>query len=272
MLSRVAHIRLASEEAQRQVHASMPWGYKVANLLFRVRVASDAQAFGKLIYGMFLLHGVVGMPPVPKMPESVRQIDRLPRDYGLDFGKKAWSYLLRTFKGEDAAQEIMSVVSMEALQDKTMWARTPGMELKSAESYIMTRLKMRGINLMRGRKYRNRDHDSLDGAPSDDEEATALIDKLEGGSAWGQLGEAINSSDMGEIEQQLSRAFRKIDPAFAADVDQYLKLVIDGYSDRQILTNQMLPSTKVKPILESNWSKRYRPVIKDVLEDVLLGA
>jgi hypothetical protein len=271
MLSRVAHIRLASEEVQRQVHASMPWGYKVANLLFRVRVASDAQAFGKLIYGMFLLHGVVGMPPVPKMPESIRQIDRLPRDYGLAFGKKAWSYLLRAFKTEEAAQEIMSIVSMEALQDKSMWSKTPGMELKSAESYILTRLKMRGINLMKGRKYRN--HDSLDAAPSDEEETTALIDKVvDSGSAWGQLGEAINSSDMEEIEQQLSRAFRKIDPDFAADVDQYLKLVIDGYSDRQILINQMLPSTKVKPILESNWSKRYRPVIKDVLEDVLLGA
>lgn len=260
-----------------------PFRSRLASYVFRLRYANE-NGFGKFSYAMFLLHGVTGMPEVPEKVQALlsgitgtvrdtalRNVVRLlPPAYGKDFGKLAYGVARKMVKNPEDAEDLLGIVSAEMLSNKAMWNATEGKDLGQARSYILRLINMRGINMLKSKKMKTMD--SLDG-DSNDEDAGALIDRVfDQGAAGSQLSSVINDSDMEEIEQTLSREFRKIDPAFAEDVELYLQLLVDGHTDRQILVNQMLPSLKVKPILESNWSKRYRPVIKDVLEDVLLGS
>lgn len=256
---------------------------RLASYVFRLRYANE-NGFGRFTYAMFLIHGVVGMPEVPEKVQAalsnigsgpvrdttLRNVVRLlPTSYGKDFGKLAYGVARKMVKNPEDAEDLLGIVSAEMLSNKAMWASTEGKTLSQARSYILRLINMRGINLLKSKKIRSTD--SLDG-DSNDEDAGALIDRVfDQGANGAQLSAIINDSDMEEIEQTLSREFRRINPAFAEDVGLYLQLLVDGHSDRQILVNQMLPSLKVTPIQEANWSKRYRPVIKDVLEDVLLG-
>lgn len=260
-----------------------PFRNRFASYIFRLRYANE-NGFGRFAYAMFLLHGVLEMPEVPEKVQAVlsgmgtgpvrdttlRNVVRLlPTSYGKDFGKLAYGVARKMVKTPEDAEDLLGIVSAEMLSNKAMWNATEGKTLGQARSYILRLINMRGINLLKSKKIRNMD--SLDG-DSNDEDAGALIDRVfDQGANGAQLSSIINDSDMEEIEQTLSREFRRINPAFAEDVGLYLQLLVDGHSDRQILVNQMLPSLKVAPIQEANWSKRYRPVIKDVLEDVLLG-
>lgn len=257
---------------------------RLASYVFRLRYANE-NGFGRFAYAMFLIHGVVGMPEVPEKVQAalsnmgsgpvrdttLRNVVRLlPTSYGKDFGKLAYGVARKMMKTEEDAEDLLGIVSAEMLSNRAMWNQTEGKTLSQARSYVLKLVQMRGLNLLKSKKIRNMD--TLDG-DSNNEEAVALIDKVfDQGASGAQLSSVINDSDMEEIEHTLEREFRRIDPGFANDIGLYLQLLVDGHSDRQILINQMLPSLKVKPIQEANWSKRYRPVIKDVLEDVLLGS
>ena len=64
---------------------SVPWETRLASVLFNVRFAADPATFGNLAYGVFHILGVEGLPRTPVVPTTVREIDRLPNDYGLEW-------------------------------------------------------------------------------------------------------------------------------------------------------------------------------------------
>jgi hypothetical protein len=248
---------------RRKVFASLPWGYRLANLLIKL-ARSDTDGWAQTVYGLFLMYGVTDMPPINgqpaelSTPATTNEIRRkLPSNYGSDFGGAAYGKVLKVLGNMlDAVPEVMQDVVLELMQPNTTLAKgLKGKPLGEARAIIMTTLGNRALNRIRGVKR----EESL----TDDEG----LEKVIKDQSYQQLGEVIPERVIKLIERDLARS---VNPKLYKDLPLYFKLLVDGYEDSEILKNKMLPFLESWGPYEHkqyvNWQNTYKSKIKKVLE------
>jgi hypothetical protein len=233
----------ASQDLKRRVHSSLPWGLRLAKVLFYLRVgAVDSESFGRIAYGLFLLYGVTDMPPAPFQPRNTREVgDPRLRGYGREFGRKAVGYAQRFSRGRmDPVEEILAYVSLRLLSS-SFREGVSGKPLGEAERYVMMMIKHQAMDQLRGEQRRR----------TEEEVAKALEDQVPQGGLEGLIPETEQEAIIRKLETQA-----RGDP----DLPEYFRLLLDGYSTNQILTQKMLPSLPNKKDVY-----RYHDIVRNVL-------
>lgn len=258
----------AAHELRREIYASLPWGFRVAELL--VKLAGHTDDFGRVAYGLFLMAGVTGMPTInghpPEVfePESVQDIPhRIPRGYGREFGAKVYRTLLKNFGGYvDIVEDIMSAGMLKVLnKENEFFSDLRGLPLARAEQILIVRLIRLGKDMVR--KF-DTQHGRLKSKPVDDE-GRDVIETIEDPNSWADLGEMIPERVIDNIQKDLAA---KINPKVLPDLPLYFKLLMEGYTDAEILRDRMLPFLQGsdKVMTQGNWVTTYKNKIKDVME------
>lgn len=244
----------------RSKFASLPYGTRVAHILFQFRVGSDANLFGRMVYGLFHVWGVEGLPPLPNPPKSLVQISRVPRGYGLDFGKSVYGYLFSRLRDRDKVEEVLSEFLTVKIMDKQhkLADKFKGMPLAEAEKVVMVAVKRYLVDTYRSE---NRREDS-----PDDKDISDVQHILETPGGGGDLGEVLPPAELDQVVREVQRLISPRNPEIARDIPLYFDHLMDGYKDSEIINNKMLPSLEAKPISQQAWSKGYKEVIKKVLD------
>jgi hypothetical protein len=247
-------------DLRRRVYASLPWGFRLANLL--MRVSSNTDAFGRVAYGLFLMAGVTelpsidGKPPEVFEPDTFRDIDKfLPREYGKAYGEKVYRALLKSFRNPSFVEDIMSmglIKVMDAISNKggTLLSHLRWKTKAEAENFLLRMMINMGIDVTR------RENKSLSIV---DEEGEDRI--IEDPQAFKQLEDLLPEKEMAQIKHELE----KIDERLAPDIDLYFDLLLEGYKDSVIVRDKMLPFLQERQMTQSNWSRTYKERIKEVL-------
>ena len=178
----------AAQALQRRVYATLPWGYRVAAFLFELRYASDPEAFGRLAYGVFLMNGVTGLPEAPFVPTNAKEIDKLPRGYGQEFGIAARNLARRFFADEDRVDELLASLSVALLSNATLHRGIARKPLGEARSYVFGMVANLARDMLRSQKVRR--HEVLDDVIADP-------------SSWASLANLIPESEQESIQEEL---------------------------------------------------------------------
>lgn len=253
----------AARDLRAKVAATLPWGQRVARVLHQVRFATEPAEFGQAMYGLFLLYGVIEMPPAPFIPKNTREITRL-KGYGREFGKRAFGTVFRFIKSDprvrgqgtitrdDIIQDILSRVFLKLYSDTSLESKLRGQTLSYAEHYTLSAVKNETIDALRREKTRA--HDSID-------------DIVEQPEAWDNLGDLLPESEQRKIIDELESS---VSPNFSKDIGLYFQLILDGYSDVEITRGRMLPYLEDKDIPVDKADGRlnkYKQTIRNVLVD-----
>ena len=265
-MDRIASLIKTSSALRRQIWASLLFSSRVADFFNRITLSS-AEVFGRAIYGEFLMHGIEGMPDIHGQPASEFDIskkpvaNRLPSNYGKEFGQKAYQILWSKFHNPSMVEDIMSnflvrflVSGADNLDTGTTRAR--------AESYVVTGLINEGYNHIRKIKNKREVSDIL---PDADSERTHTRDFPVYDEE--SLEELVKSK-----MPQLAPLLNRIHP----DASKYVTLsLIEGYSDREIIGDiahgkpSLLDNPYTlhgKPLTSKNWDWGFKPKIFEVLK------
>lgn len=237
----------AAEALRRQVFASLPWGLRVANVLFQLRFAADARSFGRFVYGMFHMLGVNGLPCTSRVPQTIREIDRLPDGYGAEFGQKARRVAAKYLRHTDDIDEALSIVALKLIGNKSVEDSVRGTDLQQAENYVLRMVQNQALDVVRRERVRRH------------EDITELL--REPGS-WENLGELIPEREQEQIRREIEQS---VSPRLAPDLVTYLDLLLEGVSNKSIAEQRMLPSLRERPMSQQGLAK-YRDRIKQVLQ------
>lgn len=260
-----AQLRLvqAARNLRSKVAATLPWGLRVARLLYRVKFSTEPAEFGQAMYGLFLLYGVTGMPSAPFLPKDTREISRL-KGYGRDFGKRAFGTVLRYIKSnpqfrsrndvtrDNFIEDILSKVFLKLYSDPSLEGKLRDQSLSYAENYALSAVKSETIDTLKFEK--RREHE--------------VIDEVVGQpAAWDNLGDLIPQEEQKKIIHELEGS---VSSDYAEDIGLYFQLIMEGYSDVEITRGRMLPYLENKEVTPDKADGRlwkYKQKIKTVLED-----
>ncbi len=130
-----------AENLSRRIYASLPWGYRVAQLLL-VLAGDGVDAFGRTVLAEMIAAGVADLDDINGRPASawvsvvaLRGPSALPLGSGRDFAARVYRALIARF-GADAADEAMSAVMLQAARGKL--SIRAGSPRRTAESYVVT--------------------------------------------------------------------------------------------------------------------------------------
>lgn len=236
----------ASHALQRKVYASLPWGVRLGHLLFNLRYAADPSTFGKLAYGIMLMQGVEGLPRTSIVPTTIREIDRLPRAYGLEFGNRAQAIARKYLRSDDDVAEVLSKAALKLVSSDSGKTALKGKTVRDAENYVLRLVQNQALDFLRSQKVRRY------------EDISEMINEP---GSWDNLAELIPEAEQERIKEELESA---VSPKLMPDLPLYFELLLDGHSNKQIAEDRMLPSLKEKPMSQQGLAK-YRDKIKDVL-------
>lgn len=244
-----AKVRLiqASMDLRTRVHASLPWGFRLGSVLLQVKFAAESEDFGKLVFGVFLLSEVEGMPSTSVVPESLRDIDRLPSGYGRDFGVAARRVARKFFSDESVIDDLLSTVGLKVLSDPKFRSTIRGKPLSEARSYVYRMIANQARDMLRAQKVRR--HELLDDVVADP-------------ASWDTLEELIPESEKAAIRTELEES---VAPWMLPDLPLYFDLLLDGYSNKEIAEKRLLPSLQHRPVSQQALAK-YRAKMKEVLQ------
>jgi DNA-directed RNA polymerase specialized sigma24 family protein len=261
-MTRVAQLIRTAGEIRRVIWASLPFRERLAEVLCKL-ASSGTDAFGTVLYGLFLQSGVEGMPAVNGKPASEwvaeHSVRRLPAVYGREFGRKAFLSLMRKFHDPNIVEDLMSDFLARFLEKAGQYLK-PGTSLREAEAYVLRSLYNEGINQLRRKRWeigesalKREDEDEgpgfLDRAPTQEQEKLLL--KL------------LNSSPVRSKLRHIHQS-----------AEQYLRLSLEGYTDVEILGNPVkgVPSMLDHPfnaeggtLTPSAWDK-YKKLIFQALK------
>jgi DNA-directed RNA polymerase specialized sigma24 family protein len=255
-----AHVlaRRASD-LSRRIYTSLPWGFKVANLL--VVLASDSlDAFGRVMYAEFIKAAVRGMPDTaPGKPaldliqEATRKgADALPQGYGKPFATRLYKILLSKFGGDPSLiDEAMSDLMTKAVRGKLHIAI--GSSLGAAETYMIVAAQNSVRDLLRSQE-RKREVPLI----RDQSQGETTID-VEDPNAFKALDKAISPSEMAKLLQELEDVHPR--------APEWLKARLDGDSGQEISE-----AWRTTPSYVSKWQRTFLPKIKKVVEHHLREA
>ncbi len=231
----------------RQIFASMPWGYRIAHLL--IKLAMDtAEVLGRVAYAEFVKAGVVGLPDVNGRPalelrekfQGSRAADRLPQGYGKGFGVKAWRIALVKLKNPEIVEEAVGDLMSKLISGKIKIQE--GSDLRKAENFIVTALLNAGIDMYRRRKHQESQ------LPTD-----AEGEELDFGdpSTFRELDNLVSKADMTRIMSDLQRVHEK--------APSWVEAQLEGLTDRELAAEW-----GTTPNYLTNWKKRYLDEVQAV--------
>lgn len=231
----------------RQIFASMPWGYRVAHLF--VKLAMDtAEIFGRVAYAEFIKAGVQGLPDVNGRPalelqekfKGSRAADRLPQGYGKRFGVKAWHIALVKLKNPEIVEDAVGDLMSKLISGKLRLQE--GVDLKKAENFVITSLLNAGIDALRRRKYQESQ------LPTDSEG-----NELDMGdpNTFRELENLVSRADMAKIMSDLRNVHER--------APSWVEAQMEGLTDRELAAEWGVDTSAV-----FNWKKRYLDAVKAV--------
>lgn len=265
MTNRIACLIETSGTLRRRIWASLPFHIRLADFLSRIAVTTT-EAFGKTIYGEFLSRGVVeGMPEIDGKPASEFDVskkpvaNRLPHNYGKEYGKTVFLKLLHKYKlGPDVTERLM-LDYLVGFLDRDSAGLDPDHDRKYAENYVWRKLHWNFQNYFKRKQ-----------------EISDIYFSGEGKEQRMDL--PIFDEDT--VERQIGRMLSKIEPRLKAihpDAPLYVKLsIIEGFSDYEIIGDEArgikskLPhpyNTIGHSLTDSSWNMTYKPKIFDVLKE-----
>lgn len=267
-MERVARLVVSSTALRRKIWASLPFSVRIAEVFSRLAsMATDA--FGKVVFGEFLKHEVIGLPDIYGKPalevaaEKKLTTNRLPPGYGKEFGKKCFLMLMGKTHNPQLTEELMSEFAVEFLESKSKTMHD-GITLQEAQNFVMRSLQNSYIDWMRHHENARRNKNTL---VMDDGEEDSIFDNMPTFDE-DTLEKLYDERMLPKVRQEL----RAIHPS----AEQYVKLMLDNHSDREILGDpeQGVPSlldhpftSRGKPLTEKNWSAGYKGKIFDVLKE-----
>jgi DNA-directed RNA polymerase specialized sigma24 family protein len=211
--------------------------------LFQLRFAADPATFGNIAYGVFHILEVQGLPRTAFVPKTIREIDRLPREYGREFGNRALGVARKYLHNDDDVEEVLSLVALKLVSNESLKKSIKGKNIREAENYTLRAVQNQAVDYLRGQKVRRY------------EEINDLISEPE---SWDGLGDLIPKREQEQIKNELESGGNK-------DISMYLELLLDGYSNKEIAEKKMLPFLKLRPISQQALAKKYRNKLKNVL-------
>lgn len=273
-------IAARASELSRRIYASLPFEYRVARLLIKLRVASAlAPGYGKIFYAEFIAAGVTGMPDVklrrkvegvgdsgdrvpaealqPIFAEarmSARQNPRkfdwavsvLPDGYGGLFGSQMWGLAKKFVGSDEGAMDVLQNVSAELLGGTSL--KIKSYALSSAESWVKKMVAWRSGD------YRDK---------SQGQDETSLVDE-EGFNV-----DLVDKGTLRNIMQELKgngtfqRTLREeVDPRNPDRAWDWILAESGGYSGLELAEKW-----GVSPSAVSQWVSRYKSDIREVIEE-----
>lgn len=253
-------IKLASRARalNRRIYASLPYGYRVANLLLKLAAGSE-EAFGRFVYAQFVELGVTDMPEVRGMPaesfkgrlKGPRGPDRLPRGYGHAFGKRAFNLARSKFgvKNMEVIETGAALLYSKFLRGKVYIQE--GTPLPQAEKITLA-------------VFMNSIRDAFDSFEVQNRGTTSLgIDPLEldlyDPDSWREVEQAIPANTLSRIMNEVGRIHPR-----AAD---WVEAKLEGLSSRDIASEWGISAPRVSQI-----EKAIVPRIYEVFQKYLEAA
>lgn len=225
-----------ADELNRRIYASLPWGFRFANLFVKLSLDS-AETIGRLIHRLFR------EADVQDLPEDER-------NYGKLFGNQLMRMMMSKFKNPELVEEAMS-----KLTEKILAGKVPvhhGADLRSAQALITTSLVRDTLSIMRSRRRKHEVAIPTDehGRPMD----------LSDPSGWEELEDYLPRSKWEAIKREIRGQLG--DKALSWVVAQ-----MDGLTDRQIAEQW-----GVSPRAVGKWSQGWAPKIREVIVNYLRKA
>jgi len=232
---------------RRRVHASLPWEMRLASVLFHLRWAADPASFARFTYGVLLTLGVEGLPRTSFVPATIREIDGLPRNYGSEFSGRVQYVARKYLDNEDDIEEVLSLTALKLISNQTLRNKIRGKNIRDAQNYVLRTVQNLAIDFLRAQRSRRYEE---------------IGDLIREPGSWENLGELIPEHEQQQIRTELEES---VGARQIPDLPLYLDLILDGYSNKEIAENRLLPSLKDKPVSQQALAKKYRDKIKDVL-------
>jgi len=239
------------------IYASMPWGYRVAELL--VHVAGDSlDAFGRTMYAEFIKSVVRGMPDAPGGKQAFDLVqdvqrhgpDALPAGYGKQFAARVYKVLLVKFGDAEVVEDAMSEVMTKAVRGKVHVAN--GSSLHEAGAYVITACLNAARDIIRS-KGRRREVPLV--RDQDDDRVPDIADP----DTFRDLDKTITPKEM----ERLLDSVAEVHPR-ARD---YLEAVLRGDSQAEWARDLGVTDAAV-----SKFIRKVRPTLKQVLREHLRSA
>jgi DNA-directed RNA polymerase specialized sigma24 family protein len=235
-------------ELSRRIYASLPWGYRFAQLL-SVLAADSLDVFGRVVYAEMVKSVVRGMPdtalgkPAFDLIQDVARkgADAMPPGYGRPFASKVYKILLSKFSDPEIAKEAMSQVLLQVARGKVHIHG--GADLADAEALIITIATNAARDLLRARSRRR--EDSLVRERDDEEKAVDPEDP----EAFRRLDHLIPASELKHVLREL----RQVHPR----APDWLEAKLQGDSG-----NEIAAEWGVTPSYVSKWQRLHLPAIQ----------
>lgn len=243
----------------RQIYASLPKRVRVANLFVKLGFTYQ-ETFGRFIMARFIAAGVQGLPDIDGKPALALQAQmshpraemKLPRGYGLEFGKKAYAWLLKKSGQVHIAEEVLSVFITKMVGKKVRIKE--GVDLDSALAYVYSGLRSTLSDVFRTQQGRDKQKNIYMDVPSLSEEdgPSNSLDSLPSQSGAARIEDMFENVELtalvSEIEDKLGNK--------AAD---WLEKKVDGWSQREIAQSWGVHETAV-----SLWQTKHLDAIKAI--------
>ncbi len=232
--------------------------------------------FGRAIYAEFLKRRITGMPEINGRPAEEfditrnpsRLADRLPKNYGAEFGEKCFRTLMGKFRNPQLVDNILDSFYERFLMSGASHLHE-GAHLHQVESYVISGLINQGLNMIKSRSREISDHDDEgDSYDFTDVEDPHALEQFERDPL-----KHIDIEDVLHKLPQLSSQLRRIHP----DAEEFIRLLLEGHSKLDIVGDyrknrpSMLPHVKENPMTYQNWNSNIEPKIYKVIQQAFIN-
>lgn len=243
-------LALKASALSRRIYASLPWGYRVAQL-FEKLAADPLEAFSRFIYAEFLKAGVQGMPVPDSMTleeltakaQGAQGADRLPRGYGRAFGQKVWAITLRKYRDPEIVEDALSAIAIRVTTGKLRVRE--GTPLTQAESFVITSVLNAAMDAFRASRRRDK------GVVDNTDEAGNALD-INDPKAFEKIDEMLPAWQMARIMEGLKKVHER--------APSWVEAQLEGLTGREIASEW-----GVSPQSVSMWESKHVPKIKQVM-------
>lgn len=245
----------------RQLYASLPWGYRVAGLMLHL-ASSVTDSLGKVIYFELIKAGVGDMPDVNGAPASEfldkhpKNPERLPTGYGRKLADRLYAILLSKTRNPDAVEEVISdylvTVSRKGIPVPA------GSTLSQAEGYVKSSVMNALSDYFRASKGR-KDRGGIrpDSQSLDDENSE--FGNLADPNAFKNLDDMLPQADIRRLMRDLEHV--------NARAPSWLEAQLEGLSNTELAAEWGVGKSAI-----SEWERTNLPKIKKIVLDYVREA
>ena len=262
-----AKLASRASDLKRQIYASLPFRYRVAQLLFRLKIADDflKRNFGRAIYAEFIRAGVTDMPNVGGEPAlNIREIilklkergaNILPSGFGNMFGNEMWMVASKYVDNPEAIADVLQSVMVEVYNRNKRGTdnKLQAVSSSSAESYIKWLVSKRAQDWRR--KFDKSKPFSL---PYPDR---AVPDLLDVKALKGFL-HMLSPGDANKFKQDVDR----IDSRNPDRPWSFIEGVLEGRSNTEIAKDWGVDKARLSQLLK-RWQPELQRIFRKYVED-----